>query len=442
MFDGLLDDLAPIDAYPTVDEIQEFARRLAKENPTRVLVRDVGASRAGDPIQLITIRADVPRQRVLVIGQPHPNEPIGMATIMTLSQRLLTAPAVPDVEWHFVACADPDGTRLNEGWFAGPFTREHYARNFYRPGGEAQVEWTYPFSAGDFSVNAPMPETVALMTAIDEVRPTVLASLHNGDFGGAYFYVNAGGAALYERLAALCDEQGIPLHLGDPEFPLATVFAPAIYSVPTAQQIYEFATAIGADPRDLITGANSLEYCRKYEDPVGVVVELPHWQDSRADDNSPDPLGRTRREIALAEQANHADSIAAITALSQAASVASPFAEAVQAFLQDGAVEVADEAVRTAETAESDRIATVAEVFTARENHQSHRLRMAGMLLRGLPEGSQARAEVERLLEQWCAEDVDVTTSEPIAIHKLVAVQAGSILAAVEFARDREETTP
>ena len=66
-----------------------------------------------------------------------------------------------------------------------------------------------------------------------------------------------------------------------------------------------------------------------------------------------------------------------------------------------GAVEVADEAVRTAETAESDRIATVAEVFTARENHQSHRLRMAGMLLRGLPEGSQARAEVERLLEQW-----------------------------------------
>ncbi len=38
-----------------------------------------------------------------------------------------------DYTWHLIGCVDPDGTRLNEGWFAGPFTPRNYARHFYRP---------------------------------------------------------------------------------------------------------------------------------------------------------------------------------------------------------------------------------------------------------------------------------------------------------------------
>ena len=62
-----------------------------------------------------------------------------MATIMAMCEALLSndeALEATGVEWHFVPDADPDGTRLNEGWFDGPWTREHYARNFYRRWGE------------------------------------------------------------------------------------------------------------------------------------------------------------------------------------------------------------------------------------------------------------------------------------------------------------------
>ncbi|CAF1181647.1 unnamed protein product [Rotaria sordida] len=48
--------------------------------------------------------------------------------------------------WHLILCIDPDGTRLNDGWFSGPFTIRNYARNFYRPSMGEQVEWTFPIT--------------------------------------------------------------------------------------------------------------------------------------------------------------------------------------------------------------------------------------------------------------------------------------------------------
>lgn len=249
----LLSDLPHVEAFPTVDEVLAFADRLAVAHPDRVTVRDVGRSRGGDRIQLLTVSAANPTGSVLVIGQPHPNEPIGMVTVMQLAQQLLDHPEELDalgVDWHFVPCADPDGTRLNEGWFAGPWTREHYARHFFRPQGSAQVEWTFPFRHGDFVVDAPMPETRALMAAIDLARPQVLSSLHNAELGGAYFYATPGADALYPRLTALCTEHGIPLHLGDPETPFSVELHPAVFSVPTATQMYEMAIGIRSQQLD------------------------------------------------------------------------------------------------------------------------------------------------------------------------------------------------
>src|SRR4051794_20289872 len=164
----LLADLPQIEVFPTVDEVLAFAGSLAADHPDRVTVREVGRSRQGDPIHLVTIATENPRGSVLVPGQPHPSEPTGMVTVMPLARRLAEAPEQAlGVDWHFIPCADPDATRLNQGWFSGPWTREHYARHFFRPQGSAQVEWTFPFRHGDFVVDAPMPETRALMAAID-----------------------------------------------------------------------------------------------------------------------------------------------------------------------------------------------------------------------------------------------------------------------------------
>lgn len=443
----LLSDLPTLDGFPTVDELHDFVSALADCHPDRVTLRDVGRSRAGDPIQLLSIRSDGARGDLLVVGQPHPNEPIGMATITVLCERLLGNEAALDalgVNWHFVPCVDPDGTRLNEGWFAGPFTREHYSRHFYRPGGESQVEWTFPFRTNDFSVDAPLPETVALMAAIDEVRPTVVASLHNAELGGAYFYTHSGGPQLYQRLTALCEEQGVPLHLGEPEFPLSTVHAPAVYSVPTAEQMYQLATAVGIDPADIVTGASSLDYARKYGEPVAVVIELPYWRDDRAADLSDDPSGRSRRDVVVSEIDAEAASMATIRRLVDEASPLplSPFADAVHSFLRLQESGYSEQRRQQAQTdPDFDRPATVAEAFTIRDDHYAGRLRMSGMLLRALPVDSPVRAETERLFDEWCAEAAAAGKAEVIPIRNLVAVQAGAILAAVEFAMSQQRGT-
>jgi hypothetical protein len=428
--------MAPVESFPTVDEMAAFTRDLAAQHPDRVTVREIGRSRAGEPIELLSIVVPGARGRVFVIGQPHPNEPIGMATIVAMTQGLLRHPELLEqyaVDWHFVPVADPDGTRLNEGWFAGPFTREHYARSFYRPAGEQQVEWTFPFRSGDFVVDSPMPETRALMAAIDEVRPTALASLHNGELGGGYFYVQEGADRSYcESLGELCLSRGIPLHLGDPETPFSTLLAPAVFTVPTAQQIHDYVVALGGDPAGLVTGANSGEYAEQYGPVHGIAVELPYWRDPRSDDTRPHPAGRTLREVVLAGL-DLQESMDAQLAdlLARGATEPSPFKEALEGFLgMDDYLEVQRQ--EAAQNPDGDRAATVAEVFSVMDNVHMFRLRMGGMLLRALPPGSPVRAEAEELFSGWSAEAAADSKSELIPIEDLVAVQAGAIVATVQ----------
>lgn len=441
----ILADLPTIDRFPTVDEISAFATRLADVHPAVAQLTRLGQSRAGDPIELLSITPSCDtRGSVLIIGQPHPNEPIGMATIVELSRRLTSyRDFVEDlgVAWHFVPCADPDGTRLNEGWFAGPWTREHYARNFYRPGGEAQVEWTFPFRSGDFSVDAPLPETQALMRAIDEVQPDVLVSLHNGEMGGAYFYASPGGDALYPKLTELCERFGVPLHRGEAETPLSEVLHPAVYTVPTAQGIYEFATAAGADPAALITGASSHDYAtRDGHETFGVAIELPYWRDPRAADTTPDPSGESRRAVVLRYLDLQEESLARLHALLDAAQPLpwSPFADSVRSFLATDEGGWIDGQRQQADTdPDYDRPVTVAELFGARDNNHMFRLRLGGMLLRALPPESPVLADAERLFAEWCAEAAADNKAEVIPIHDLVAVQGGAVLATVEHVLGR-----
>ena len=436
----LLTDLAPIEAFPTVDEMHAFATRMAAEHPDRVTVREVGRSRNGDPIQLLSIRSDTARGAVLVVGQPHPNEPIGMATIRAMCEGLLADPAALEAtgaSWHFVPCVDPDGTRLNEGWFRGPWTREHYARHFFRPGSEAQVEWTFPFSAEDFSVNAPMPETVALMAAIDEVRPAVLASLHNAELGGAYYFVTSGDDAFYRALADVGAAPDVPLHRGEPENPVTVELAPAVYAMPKAQQLYDFAKRSGIEPGLLVSGGNSLDYAERDGAQVfGLAIELPYWRDQRATDVAASTSGESRGEVVRRGLDLQEAAIQRLRELLDAAAPVppSPFNDALVSFLGLFESGYIDAERQGAEGPDFGRPATVAEAFTAIDESHMTRLRLGGMLLRALPADAAVRADAERTFDAWVAEAAADNKAEPIPIRDLVAVQGGAILAAVEHA--------
>jgi hypothetical protein len=429
----LLVGMRPIEAFPTVDQMLAFTRRVAGD--PRVQVREIGRSRGGDPLELVSITVPSAQGRVLVIGQPHPNEPIGMATVVAMVEGLLAQPALLEeygVDWHFVPCADPDGTRLNEGWFAGPWTREHYARHFYRPAGAQQVEWTFPFRSGDFVVDEPMPETRALMAAIDGIKPTALASLHNGEMGGGYFYVNEGASVPFcESLGRICLSRDVPLHLGDPETPFSELLAPAVFTVPTAGQIHDFVVAAGGDPTSMITGANSGEYAARHGHVTGVAIELPYWRDDRSADSTPDPSGRTLREVVLAGLEQQESMERTLTSLLTAAAPApSPFREALEGFLgSDDYLEVQRQEAQA--NPEGERTATVAEVFSITDNVHMFRLRLGGMLVRALT-GSPYLERAEQQFALWCAEAAADNKAEAIPIEDLVSIQVEAILATVE----------
>ena len=278
--------------------------------------------------------------------------------------------------------------------------REHYARNFYRPAGDLQVEWTFPFRSGDFVVDQPMPETTALMAAIDLVRPTVGASLHNGEMGGAYFYASEGATdAYYERLGELCLEHSVPLHLGDPEAPFSAVLAPAVFSIPATQQIFDYIVAAGGDPADMISGGSSIEYMMRHNDVFGIVVELPYWRDDRSADTSPDPSGKTLREVVLHGLDLEEEMVNRLHALYEQASPLepSPFQEAINSFIMEQGTSFIDVQRHQADNnPEGGRPATVAEVFSIMDNVHMFRLRMGGMFLRGMRQIHQCDANRRR----------------------------------------------
>jgi hypothetical protein len=188
---GYTDQIPEMDRFLTDDEMHAGFQHVAAKHPDLASVQRVGSSKIGEPIHILTIGSG--SRNILLFGCPHPNEPIGSMMLDHLSRLLCTDEALRtafDATWHLIFAIDPDGARLNEGWFAGPMTPKHYARNFYRPAGHEQVEWTFPNSYKTNYFDRTLPETEALMRVMDDLKPALVVSLHNAGFGGACYYLS------------------------------------------------------------------------------------------------------------------------------------------------------------------------------------------------------------------------------------------------------------
>lgn len=445
---SLIAELATVpdfDRFATVDEVHETLTRLAADHPETASLRRIGTSRLGDPLLCLTV-GDGPRQAIVAAG-PHPNEPIGGLTVSHLAARLCADADLrrsTGYTWHLVGCLDPDGTRLNEGWFAGPFTKAHYGRHFYRPAADEQVEWTFPFAYKRAYFDRVLPETLALMRLIDDTRPTFLTTLHNGEAGGVFYYLNRPEPELQAVLKALPARYGVPLHAGEPEHPSVKQLEQAIYLTPSVEDAYDYIEALGQDPTEHLSGAASDSYIRKYG-TLGLTAEVPYWTDSSAADTS--PTDRVYRELVLSQAADLRatyevldESLAAVAA---DLVTDSPFLRASRGFIPMLSGMAATDEGRAASPG-TDRPATVAEVSSCRDLVHSMRLRFGGMLLRAL-EGELAvgnatpviRTRARTLSEtyaKWCAEAESGATDVTIPIQHLVSIQYGGILAAARHA--------
>lgn len=297
----IIRDIPDYKSFLTVDELNQSSTELAREYPSVVELSTVGRSRAGNAIQALIIGKG--EKTALLFGTPHPNEPIGAMMLEFLSRKLAEDKEFREwtgFRWLLIKCADPDGTRLNEGWFKGPFTPLHYATNFYRPPRFQQVEWSFPVSYKTLKFISPIPETEAIMDVINREKPVFMYSLHNAGFGGAYYYVSKPCEPLYERYRDGALAQGIPLHLGEPELPFGKQLSKAVYLMHSIKEGYDYLEEYtDKDPAELITGGTgSTDYARRVvPDIFSLVCEVPYFYDPRIEDLNKSDV--KRRDVVL-----------------------------------------------------------------------------------------------------------------------------------------------
>ena len=251
--------------FPSVSEIYNRIRKLSKKDGFSVSI--IGKSEGGHPIH--RVKFGTGRIRVLFAAYPHPNEPIGGLTVLTLISLLHEGhPALRNlpIEWNFVPCPDPDGVMANEGWMRKSFSFKRYLDQYYRPPHDRQIEWSFPVRYKKARFGRPMKGTRALMKALKQVKPDFYFSLHNSMFGGAYYFISKDlGPKYFGQLYRLLRVLGIPLHRGEPEVDWVREYSPAIYGEVTFKGMYDRLAESFADPTDHWNGgASSFDYLRRF----------------------------------------------------------------------------------------------------------------------------------------------------------------------------------
>lgn len=449
---NILEDVPDYQVFLTVDELKASTRRLANMYPSTVEILPIGRSRQGDPIEAIKIGTGA--RRALLFAMPHPNEPIGSMMLEYLSVRLVQDDALReslDYTWYLVKCIDPDGTRLNEGWFKGPFSIENYARHYYRPPAYQQVAWTFPIDYKTLHFHDPPPETQALMSLIEQVRPDFMYSLHNSDFGGVYFYIWDEAPPLYEPFHKLVESQGLPLHLGESERPYEVEYASAIYKDSSITAEYDYlAQQTDTDPAEIITGGTlSFEYARAFCDPFTLICEVPYFYHPAINDTSASDM--VRRDTILLGIEQTREDVNFLKGLYDTVrselTVFSLFRDAVEETLRASLAELAAEEKWAQTNPRTTEMATVAEKYDSLVIGRFYRLPGLGMFVRMLdaqmaatgkaPSLSSAREAAEAAFQGRVANleaELDYTV---IPIQKLVRMQLGSALLGANYAAGR-----
>jgi hypothetical protein len=424
---------------PTVDQVVSEVEKLAADLPEVCRTRRIGTSRLGEPLRMLSVGHG--RRNALVVGCPHPNEPVGLRTVLDLAKRVATTPELReglDFSWHFVPCIDPDGTRLNEGWFAGPLTIRSYHEHFYRPAFDDQPEWTFPVLDERAFFDRTLPETQALARVIDELRPSFQYSLHNANFGGVFFILNGGLPGMGEDLGQVAADQGVPLSLGPVDTLGWETAAPAVYLMPPASELIE---AAARGTRDSVRhGGSSAHYAERYGTTT-LITEVPFWHDARADDLS--DSGRSYADTLRHAAVELRDDRSVLSDLYEQMTpwlvVPTPMRRSIADTLATASsAAAANDAV--AEQA-PDRPATVAEAFAASTLVHMLRLRASGMMRRQLavehaagnqpPESRLVKRRLDELFDAWCAAAENELSQDTFPVRQLVSVQSEAALAVV-----------
>jgi hypothetical protein len=448
--------LPEMDRFLNVDELNADFVRIAEEYPRIARLERVGSSSLGEPISMLSLGTGENLQQILLFACPHPNEPIGALMVHHLARLLCEDDDLRDgmgYTWNLISCVDPDGTRLNGGWFNGPFTVRNYARNFYRPAPEQQVEWTFPNFYKSNYFDRSLPESEMLMRVIDRLKPALMGSLHNAGFGGVYYYLSRDEPDLYPTLHELPTWENLPLRLGEPEVPYAVQFAPAIFRFMDAADAYDYMEANGADMSSYSHGGSSAEYAAPYG-TLTMITEMAYYDDARVNDQT---VTNSNRRQAIRAGLDLSDEGYQVTnghleGVREELRTKSAFESAVSSFMKMQRESKAAQRRWAESDPATDRPATVAELFSSNQEVRFYRLLTLGMLVRmlegevaignGTPAIRKHLKEALATFERWVSELEADLNVRVVPIRKLVAVQLGAILAAASHLISHAPRTP
>ncbi|HET9383325.1 MAG TPA: M14 family zinc carboxypeptidase [Streptomyces sp.] len=261
--------------YPTVAELVAAARALTARWPAQCTLRQVGESRQGRALHLLSVgRA---RRAVLVVAGAHPNEPTGGPTLLALAERVLEERALrDDTSWHFLLCADPDGASLHVT--PAPRSLFDYHLGFFRPAASEQPEWAPSVLPPD---RLP-PETRALTGVIDELRPYLQVSLHGTELGGSWVQLTRDVPGLAEPFAKSAAELHIPVETGAADAAGWPTAGPGVRVLPSAEAGRAY-PSLSDDVRH-----STWFHAHRYGG-LTAVVEVPMWASDLVDDPAPHP---------------------------------------------------------------------------------------------------------------------------------------------------------
>lgn len=412
--------LLPELRYPSLAELVLSARALAAHRPALCTLRQVGISRAGRPLHLLSVGHA--RRAVLVVAGAHSNEPTGGPTLLAVAERVLRERELrADVSWHFLLCADPDGASLHVT--PAPRTLFDYHRGFFRPAAPEQPEWAPAALPPD---RLP-PETRALTRVIDELRPYLQVTLHGTDLGGSWVQLTKDVPGLAEPFAKSAAELHIPVETGASDAAGWPASGPGVHVMP--------APGAGAAYPSMPDDARSSTWYHVHRyGGLTAVVEVPMWASDLVDDPAPHPdparamrrlAGRLRRdalevELVLAE------------ALPRLDGVDGPLFRAAKWALEL----VPGLAADWAHTPPADD--TMAYVGSVDAFGRRLPLRAAAMLLRVLQEIDDRGAErLEHLVASWSDSFAERFRARWVPLENQVEHQSRTVVAAALHARGR-----
>ncbi len=461
IYEELLRGIPDYKVFLTVEELDENSRKLAEKYPEAAEVFEIGHTKEGYPLQCLRVGNGA--HVALMFGCPHPNEPIGTMMLEYFTEQFAVNKELRDAldcTLYVVKAWDADGLRLNEKWLKGPYSIFNYSRNFFRPAGHKQVDWTFPIDYKELHFHDVIPEAEAMMGLIEKIRPEFIYSLHNAGFGGVYWYITSGEEPLFEEFRAIANRVGVPLNLGEPESPSLKAISPAVYPLLTIRDEYDYIEKY-APMEDMSKaipcGTSSSDFAKELCGAFTFLTELPYFYDPRVDDTTPSDVIRKDAVLAnLTWTAAANEELREIIAMSgEYLDPEDPFLLAVEAFTSDDMSEATK--VMIEQDPAYARPATEAEKFDNLLCSRFYKLLQYGMMVRANecalaamekageenePKRAALTAAFERAeaAHRKLAEELESEMHyEVVPIRKLVEIQLGCGLLALEYVKKINE---